>query len=100
VVYLGDGVQFITGSAGELEIDMDKAAITKNITEAQRALGNLHASVSNYLNSESMEVGGQKVTADHVAEYLENQVLFIQQQLKEATASLDEEFRLFDTNAP
>jgi hypothetical protein len=27
-------------------------------------------------------------------------VLFIQQQLKEATASLDEEFRLFDTNAP
>lgn len=70
---------------------MDQAHVIgarTHIEEAQRCIGNLHAAVTNFLSSGTMEVGGAVASARDIVRYLDEQVRHIQGELKKASAEL------------
>ncbi len=68
---------------------MDEASriqIAAKIKEVQRCVGNLHSTITNFLNAKKIFDGDKEVTSSDISEYMDRQVLHIQSQLREAAS--------------
>jgi hypothetical protein len=68
---------------------LDKQKAVNHLEEAQRLAGNLHATVANFCNSESVIINDNVQTKDDLARYVDDQVRLIQNSLRSAVRELN-----------
>jgi len=70
-----------------MDQESSKSAIAK-IEEVQRCIGNLHATITNYLNDTRPVINGAESIEEDIASYLQRQTEYVQGQLRDAIADL------------